>query len=115
VVHELVFALDADAAGQRQWRQLARQAALRGKRVAVLEHAAYGGHKDVNEAWMAGALTIGAWSAAAAGSPEALAVPEDLRESWEERAAIMVYDGNLPCPEAERLAWAALSPHGAKR
>jgi len=83
--------------------------------VAVLECTAYGGHKDVNEAWMAGALTIGAWSAAAAGSPEALAVPEDLREGWEERAAIMVYDGNLPGPEAERLAWTALSPYGAKR
>ena len=32
----LVFALDADTAGQQQWRALARQAALRGKRVAVL-------------------------------------------------------------------------------
>ena len=28
-VRELVFALDADRAGQQQWRQLARQAALR--------------------------------------------------------------------------------------
>ena len=42
-VRELVFALDADAAGQQQWRQLARQAALRGKRVAVLPPEAYGG------------------------------------------------------------------------
>ena len=49
-VRELVLALDADAAGQQQWRQLAREAALRGKRVAVLPPAAYGGHKDVNEA-----------------------------------------------------------------
>ena len=39
-VRELVFALDADAAGQQQWRPLARQAALRGKRVAGLEPAA---------------------------------------------------------------------------
>jgi len=31
-VHELVFTLDADAAGQQQWPQLARQAALRGSR-----------------------------------------------------------------------------------
>ena len=31
-VRELVFALDADIAGQQQWYQLARQAALRGKR-----------------------------------------------------------------------------------
>ena len=54
-VWELVFALDADAVRQ-QWRALARQAALRGKRVAVLPAAAYGGHKDVNETWMAGGV-----------------------------------------------------------
>ncbi len=35
-VQELVFALDADAAEQQQWPQLARQAVLRGKQVAVL-------------------------------------------------------------------------------
>jgi DNA primase len=29
-VRELIFALDADAVGQQQWRQRARQAALRG-------------------------------------------------------------------------------------
>jgi hypothetical protein len=40
-VRTLVFALDADPAGQQQWRQLAREAALRGKRVAVLPAAAY--------------------------------------------------------------------------
>jgi DNA primase len=44
-VRELVFALDADAAGQQQWKALARQAALRGKRVAVLEPSAYGDTK----------------------------------------------------------------------
>ena len=49
-VHELVFALDADAAGQRQWRALARQAARRGQRVAVLPPAAYEGFKDVSAA-----------------------------------------------------------------
>jgi len=114
-VRALVLALDADAAGQQQWRALARQAALRGKRVGVLPAVAYGGHKDVNEAWMAGALTIGTAAAVAAGGPEELGVSEDLREGWEERAAIMVYDGNLPRLEAERLAWAALSPHGEKR
>ena len=40
-VRELVFALDADTAGQQQWRALAQQAALRGKRVAVLPPYAY--------------------------------------------------------------------------
>jgi hypothetical protein len=60
-VRELVFALDADAAGQQQWRILARQAALRGKQVAVLEPAAYGGRKDVNEAWVARTLAVNTW------------------------------------------------------
>ena len=98
-VRELVFALDADAAGQQQWRALARQAALRGKRVAVLEPAAYGGYKDVNDAWIAGVLRLDAWPAA-------------LREIWEERTSIMVYDGHVPRAEAERLAWASLPPQG---
>jgi len=39
---------------------------LRGKRVAVLEPATYGGHKDVNEAWIAGVMTVGDWPAAEA-------------------------------------------------
>src|SRR5215470_13195268 len=67
-VRELVFALDADPAGQQQWRQLARQAALRGKRVAVLPAAAYGGCKDVNDAWVTGVLAVGAGPAAAPGA-----------------------------------------------
>ena len=107
-VRELVWALDADAAGQQQWRQLAREAALRGKRVAVLPPAAYGGYKDASAAWAAGVLAVGAWPAAAETGAEGLAVPEDLREAWNERVAIMVMDGGLPRAEAERLAWAGL-------
>jgi hypothetical protein len=103
-VRELVFALDADTAGQQQWRQLARQAALRGKRVAVLPGAAYGGCKDVSEAWATGVLAVDAGPAAAPGG-EALAVPQHQRESWAERVAIMVIDGGLPHEDAERLAW----------
>jgi DNA primase len=104
-VRELVFALDADAAGQQHWRDLARHAALRGKRVAVLPPEAFGGYKDANEAWMAGALRIGAWSAAAGDGSAVVEVPEDLRNAWEERAAIMEWDGGLARPEAERAAW----------
>jgi hypothetical protein len=111
-VHELVFALDADTAGQQQWRLLARQAALRGKRVAVLPAAAYGGCKDVSEAWATGVLAVGAGPAAAPGE-EALAVPEHQREPWAERVAIMVIDGGLPHADAERLAWAWLQTPGA--
>jgi hypothetical protein len=107
-VRELVFALDADAAGQQQWRQLARQAALRGKRVAVLEPAAYGWHKDVNEAWVAGTLAVDPWFTSAEETGARLAVPEDLYEAWEERVAIMLTDGHLLPADAARLAWEGL-------
>jgi hypothetical protein len=111
-VRELVFALDADPAGQQQWRQLARQAALRGKQVAVLPVAAYGGCKDVSDAWVTGVLAVGAGLPAAPGA-EALAVPEPQREPWAERVAIMVIDGGVPHADAERLAWAELQTPGA--
>ena len=107
-VCELVFALDADAAGQQQWRQLARQAALRGKHVAVLEPMAYGGHKDVSAAWAAGMLRVNANPVATRHDPASLEVPEDRREAWAERVAIMVTDGGVRREEAERLAWAGL-------
>jgi len=112
---EVVFALDADAAGQQQWRALARQAALRGKQVAVLPPAAYGGHKDVSAAWAAGVLAVGAGPAAAAAGEDELAVPEELREAWTERVAIMAADGHLPLAEAERLAWAVVQTQRAAR
>ena len=107
-VQELVFALDADAAGQQQWRQLARQAALRGKRVAVLEPTAYGGYKDVNEAWVAGALTLRERPAASAGS-KVLEIPGELQDAWEERAAIIECDGGLARSVAEQAAWRCLT------
>jgi len=107
-VREFVFALDADAAGQQQWRQLARQAALWGKHVAVLEPVAYGGHKDVSAAWAAGVLRVNASPVAARQDPASLEVPEDRREAWAERVAIMVTDGGVRREDAERLAWAGL-------
>ncbi len=107
-VRELVFALDADAAGQQRWRELVRQAVLRGKRVAVLPPAAYGGHTDANEAWMAGVLTLSGTQPAGATGAAGLAVPEGYREQWEERAAILEWNGHMPRAAAERLAWAML-------
>jgi len=107
-VRALVFALDADAAGQQQWRQLAREAALRGKGVEVLEPMAYGGYKDVNEAWMAGALTLGEGPVALEG-PKGLELPADLRNAWDERAAIMECDGGLARSVAEYTAWRCLT------
>jgi hypothetical protein len=97
-----------DTAGQQQWRQLARQAALRGKQVAVLPVAAYGGHKDVNEAWVAGTLAVDTWCTPAEETGARLAVSADLHEAWEERVAIMRADGHLRPADAARLAWEGL-------
>ena len=88
-VRERVVALDTDPAGQQQWRQLARQATLRRKQVAVLPTAAYGGHKDVNTAWVADSLAVDAWFTPAEETGARLAVPADLHKAWAERAAIM--------------------------
>ncbi len=96
-MRELVLALAADAAGQQQWRALARLAA------------AYGGYKDVNEAWVAGTLAVSAWPAAAAEGSQRIERPGELREIWAERAAIMECDGGLTRPVAEHTAWRGLT------
>ena len=93
---DLVFALDAAAAGPQPWRAVARQAARRGKRVAVLPAAAYSGHQDASAAWAAGVLTVSGRPTTAAAVVEGKEMPQALRERWEERAAIMAYDGKLP-------------------
>ncbi len=85
----LVFALDADTTGQQQWRVLARQATLRGKGVAVLPPHAYGGWKDVSEAWAAGGLCLDAGAADTDGT-QGRRVPQECQETWTERVAIMV-------------------------
>ena len=69
----------------------------------MLRAVAYREHKDVNEAWAAGVLAVGAAPATAAVGDEVLAMPQHLREPWAERVAIMVTDGGLPREEAERL------------
>jgi hypothetical protein len=107
-VRGLVFALDADAEGQQQWRQLARQAALGGQHVAILPPEASSGFKDASEAWGAGLLTVGRRLAAATAGGGKLAVPAHLREAWEEQAAIMMEEGGVPPAAAERLAWEGL-------
>lgn len=56
--NQLIFALDNDQAGT-QWKDLARQACLRGKQVSFLSPESYGNNKDINEAWMAGVLNVG--------------------------------------------------------
>lgn len=63
----------------------------------------------------AGVRAVGAGSAAEAAGEEELTVPEDLREAWEERVAIMAADGKLPRAEAEHLAWEGLQHPGETR
>jgi hypothetical protein len=61
----------------------------------VLPPEAYGGHNDVNEAWVAGTLAIGAWSTPAKEPGARLAVSADLHKVWEKRVAITLADGYL--------------------
>lgn len=58
-VRELLFALDTDETGSEKLRELAREAAHRGRRVAYLEPGAYGSEKDAAAAWAAGVLDVG--------------------------------------------------------
>ena len=111
-VRELVFALDADPAGQQQRQALAWQAALRGKQVAVLPPHTYGGGKDVSEAWAAGVLRLDGGAVDGDGT-EGGCLTQEHRETWAERVAIMVVDGGLPLAEAERCAWAGSPAPGA--
>ena len=60
---------------------------------------------------MDGGGVMGVEPAAAGG--EASGVPENLREAWAERSAIMVVDGGLPRADAEHLVWAYLQVPGA--
>ena len=53
--------------------------------------AAYRGYKDVNDAWAAGVLAVGAWPAALGAG--ALAVPAALCEVWAEAPGV----GGAPC------------------
>jgi len=112
-VRELVFALDADAAGQQQGRQLARQAALRGKQVAVLPPEAYGGWKDASAAWAAGVLTVDGGSAAPGmGGVAVPELSEALQEQWQELMAIIAAASHTPPPAQThtRSAWPSARP-----
>ena len=79
----------------------------------MLEPGAYGGYKDVSEAWAVGVLAVEAGPATAAARGEVLAMSEDFREAWAERVAIMMADGGMPPADAERLAWEALQTQQA--
>lgn len=55
---QVIFAFDQDVAGSK-WKQLAKEGLLRGKDIWWLPPEAFGGHKDINEAFVAGTLNIG--------------------------------------------------------
>lgn len=49
----IILAVDADDAGQQRGQALAKQASKAGKEVITLQTAELGGHKDLNEYWVA--------------------------------------------------------------
>jgi hypothetical protein len=56
--------------------------------------------------WEKSAASIGSNGST---SPSRLLEPDSVREAYEERAAIMEFDGGLSRDEAEREAWALVS------
>jgi hypothetical protein len=108
-ITQVIFAFDADTTGQHHWRLLARQAVLRGKRVVMVPPAAYGGEKDINAAWMAGVLQIDLLPPRGR-DPAGPILTNDLQDLWEERAAIMEWDGGLARGHAEAAAWQRVQP-----
>lgn len=55
---EIVIALDCDESGRRAAEKLRDEARYRGHKATVLDVGAYGGHKDIAEAWVAHALVL---------------------------------------------------------
>ncbi len=83
-VGSIVFAMDADAAGDDAWRDIAQGARRMGIRVVHLTAAAYGGEKDAAAAYAKGVLDLGEFPA----PPKRSAVKRTQmrRTSEEERA-----------------------------
>lgn len=109
----IVFCLDQDKAGEN-WRKLAWEGILRGKEIFWLPPKVYGNHKDLNEVWMAtGKLDIGNWKRNPPLQEEVCENwrkeiknwPDDLQEAWQERLAIMYFDGGLEKDKAEKFAY----------
>ena len=107
-VRELVFALDADAAGQQQWRCLPAKPHCGGSRSWCWSRRRMGGVKMSMRRGSPGALAVNTWLTPAEETGARLAVPADLHEAWAERVAIMLADGHLLPEDAERLAWEGL-------
>jgi len=68
-----------------------------------------GGRAAARVAWAAGVLAVGAGPGAVSESLEAFEVPAALRETWDERGAILVAAGRRP-PSPQRSAILAAPP-----
>ena len=118
-IRELIFCLDADERGQEARQEISRAAAMRGKSVAYLPPEVLGSHKDISEAWAAGALNL--------ALPESISDPDtsppladfnllgevatwpaERREAWEEKAAFLEFENKMTRPDAERAAFEML-------
>lgn len=111
-VEELVFVLDHDehGAGQKAARNFARAARLRGRTVWLVPAEAYGGAKDVAEAWQRGTLDLAAVMPPARilEAVEAPIVPESMPEALQpdalEAEALSAAPDPFAAYEAEVLA-----------
>jgi hypothetical protein len=81
--------------------------------VAVLPATAYGGYKDVSAAWTAGVFVLPDLPSAGGEQPAGLHRLDTWQEQWEERAAIMEWEGGLRRADAERAATHRLQERAA--
>lgn len=89
-VDSVVLALDNDAAGRKSAMALAGSLHLLGKEIEILDPEVYGGHKDMNAAWVAGDLSL----------PSTPPVPVQAIEEPEERAAMVEVAADSIIPES---------------
>jgi len=113
-VREVILALDQDGAGQETAQSLARSGALHGMRVGLLDPAAWGGHKDLAAAWLAGALDL--QSLELEVGPERSALdPATERQAIEEPPARPARKLVGHCARHVRLAGLPRDPAGLER
>lgn len=105
---KIVFCLDQDSSGKKQQKELLWEGVLRGYKVFFLPNEVYGAHKDLNEVWIAERkIDIGQWEEDPEDpwSKKIQKWSQEMRESWEEKSAILEFESGLSRKEAEKKAF----------
>lgn len=100
-VRTVVLALDNDEPGRKAAFELARALHLQGKDVEILDGSAYGGCKDINEAWVAGVLRLPTPSVQDGSAPAQQTVQSEARSPAPTAADCV--DSDAPTPQRDPI------------